>query len=466
MKRILILIPLLFAILLLAGCEKPPSAPDASVASQELQSNEAELVAREFIAQSGWQLDPSVATSSSVSLSKSGGGNSVMSFVRQPIARGVVHYKIKVRVGSGPYNFIGIHRVVKETRPGVPLRTNEVLFYQHGDLKDFEGMVLPGVKGTTRPIDFGMAIYLAENNVDVWGIDQAWNFVPETETNFGFMRTWGLKKQMDDLNLAIGVARTTRLLTGCGTKKVTLSGYSSGVVTTVALLNEETKLPIGRRHVDAYIPVDLPIICPPGPFRDAYMADAAIRRNEYDAGTYQFVTGFPMIGRLAQTDPSGASPIFAGFTNLEVALFFGAGQIFGESTFHFLAGILDPTGSPTGFQFLTMSQWYEFAETAAPYQSNLHIAEYEELSSGIFTLPYYDHLAEIRVPVFNVAAKGGCGELTLDGLTLLGSTDKTSLIVETPNPSVLVEYGHVDLFTSPNAPTKVWQPILNWMRTH
>ncbi len=466
MKKILILVPLLFAVLLLAGCEKPPSAPDASVASQELQTNDAELVAREFIAQSGWQLDPSVAASSPASLSKSGGGNSVMGFARQPIARGVVHYKIKVRVGSGPYNMIGIHRVVKETRPGVPLKTDDVLFYQHGDVKDFEGMILPGVKGTTRPIDFGMAMYLAENNADVWGIDQAWNLVPESETDLAFMRTWGLKKQMDDLGLAIGVARVVRLLTGCGNSKVALCGYSSGVVTTAAYLSEETQLPHGRRQVGGYIPVDLAIVFPPGPFRDAQLADAVLRRSQIANGTYEYVTGFPLMGRLARTDPSAPSPIFPGFTNLDVALFFGAGQIFGTVTFHYLAGVLDPTGFPTGFQFLTLPQWYEFAETGAPYQSNLHIAEYEELCGGNFSVPYYDHLSEIRVPVLNIAAKGGCNDLPLYGLGLLGSTDKTNLIVSIPNPDILVEYGHIDLFTAPNAQTKVWQPILNWLRTH
>jgi hypothetical protein len=340
------------------------------------------------------------------------------------------------------------------------------LFFQHGDVKDFEGCFLPGVKGPTRPIDFGMAAFLAENDFDVWGIDQAWCAVPESETNFDFMRTWGIKKQMDDLGIAIEVARAVRLLTGNGNRKVALLGYSSGVVTTAAFLGEETQIPHGHRHVGQYIPLDLAIVFPPGPFRDAQLADAALRRTNIANGIHHLDTGFPLIGRLARTDPNGPSPIFSGFTNLEVALFFGAGQIFGAPTFHYLAGVLDPSGFPTAFQFLTLPQWYEFAETGSPYQSNLHVAEYEELCGGDFSVPYYDHLSEIRVPVFNVAAKGGCDDLPLYGLALLGSTDKTNLIVEIPNPNILAEYGHIDLVTAQNAQTEVWLPILNWLRAH
>lgn len=280
------------------------------------------------------------------------------------------------------------------------------------------------------------------------------------------MRTWGLKKQMDDLGLAIGVARAARLFTGCGSNKVVLCGYSSGVVTAAAYLSEETRLPSGRRQVEGFIPVDLAIVFPPGPFREALLADAVLRRNQIAASDYGYVTGFPLMGRLARTDPSGPSPIFSGFTNLEVALFLGAGQVFGTPTFHYLAGVLDPSGFPTGFQFLTMPQWFEFAETGAAYQANLHIAEYEELCCGNFTVPYYNHLSDIRVPVFNIAAKGGTNDLPLHGLGLIGSTDKTNLIVKIPNPNILVEFGHIDLFAAPNARTKVWQPLLGWLRTH
>jgi hypothetical protein len=80
--------------------------------------------------------------------------------------------------------------------------------------------------------------------------------------------------------------------------------------------------------------------------------------------------------------------------------------------------------------------------------------------------PFDDHVGEIRVPIFNLGAKGGLGPYTMYGTTLLGSSDITHLMVSLGTGNTLTEFGHIDLFAAPQAPLKVWQPILKWLKAH
>ncbi|CAD7782394.1 hypothetical protein DMNBHIDG_03069 [Candidatus Methanoperedenaceae archaeon GB37] len=58
-------------------------------------------------------------------------------------------------------------------------------------------------------------------------------------------------------------------------------------------------------------------------------------------------------------------------------------------------------------------------------------------------VPYDDYLSEINIPVFYVGAAGGFGEYGIYTVTLLGSTDKKTLIVQLyPPEAVALDYGH------------------------
>ena len=181
----------------------------------------------------------------------------VVGVQRSLVAEGIAHYVMRVRTGPGPYDFIRVHRVVKLGRGGLPIRTAANVFLQHGDAKDFTGMFLPGVYSPATPDDFGFAVYAARRGVDVWGIDQAWNVVPQDLADYSFMKDWGLARQVRDLGIGVGVARLGRLATGSGAGQMIVSGYSSGVFTTLAFLDAETRLPPAARSAKALIPVDL-----------------------------------------------------------------------------------------------------------------------------------------------------------------------------------------------------------------
>jgi hypothetical protein len=91
----------------------------------------------------------------------------------------------------------------------------------------------------------------------------------------------------------------------------------------------------------------------------------------------------------------------------------------------------------------------------------------EAIASGAVDLPYDDHLGRIKIPVFYVGAAGGDGAHGVYATTLLGSADKSSLVVALYPPDLAaLDYGHADLLWADNAKTLVWEPIYNWIHTH
>jgi hypothetical protein len=173
-----------------------------------------------------------------------------------------------------------------------------------------------------------------------------------------------------------------------------------------------------------------------------------------------------MVGRPARNDPGGASASIPGLTNLQAALVIVAGPGYGAASYHYFAGVLDNTGTPTDLRLTTIPRCLDFLIAGTPYESALFIAEFEAMMVGIGGSRFNNHFSEITVPVFNIAAKGGIGDLTLPGLALLGSKDVQTHMVSIPDPNIYAEFGHVDLFAATTAPAKAWQPILNWLKTH
>ncbi len=467
MRRYLVYV-LLGAAFVAFGCsEERVSAPPAPQDDAGADLN-AQAVAWAIVEQACWPVEASEDDIGITGVAQCHSGHyPINSYERTPITGDIVHYSVHVPVGPGQYDVIGIHRVVRERRPYVPIHTRKAVFLQHGACKDFTGMFLPGQYSEHMADDFGMAVYLAEQDVDVWGIDQAWNLVP-AGVDLSFMADWGFQRQIDDLETGMAVARWTRAVTGNGLRPMILLGYSFGAQIGYGLLNEETQMPRGRRQVEGFIPVDFAMKTD----SEAFLACAAYWLDYYTgqlaAGIYGESSGMREISYLAQTDPDGDSPIFGGLTNWEAMLFLGAGQVFGEDlTFHYLAGVWDEEDEFwSGFQFVTIDQWLDFMETAAPAEPNLMYLDQARFMLGDMT-PWDDYFAEIIVPVFYIAANGGGGTYFSYNQTLIGSTDKTELIVTTnPPEGVLFDFAHIDMFIGYNAPTLVWQPILEWIEAH
>ena len=394
-------------------------------------------------------------------------GCALSGFQREEVVPGVVHYSAVLQVGPGEYEKIGIHRVVRENRAGFPLKQRDRIFLQHGDVKDFVGMYLPSLYSDHVADDFGLAIWLARAQVDVWGIDQAWARAPQELDDYNFMENWGLQFQIDSLRSALSVAREVRYLMGQPGDRFNLLGYSSGSMTGYALLNLESQLPRKERQVQGYVSADMSYDALDPVWNANWCADIQLYIPAMDAGEYGSFTAFRTAGLLALSAPEGPSPIFPGFTNMQVAYYFGAAPLWGESPGHFLAGVFDETGFPIGLQYVTTPQWLDFMATGFDWEPTRFFYDYDEVLCNEFDSPFDDHMADITIPVFNWGAAGGIGPYGTATLDLLGSKDVSEYLVSTwPAEDIWRDFAHIDLFYGHNAPELAWPPLLQWLQKH
>jgi pimeloyl-ACP methyl ester carboxylesterase len=386
---------------------------------------------------------------------------------RRALTANVAEYSFKVRVGSGPYDQIGLHRVVKESAPNVPIRASRAVFLAHGDIWNFRAAFLTGAKP--------LPVFLAEQGVDVWGIDFRWTSVPASVTDFAFMKKWGIEQDARDLGVGIAAARFTRALTGSGYGKVFLLGWSRGGQIGYAYLNGESQVPSPFQQVRGFIPVDIYLKTDVEQFRTAACQRQQATEALIAAGTYASTNGvlIATLGNLAVSNPGGPSILDPNLTNRQ------AGLLVGEATFtffpgvepapfyHFTGGTFDAQSRPTGLLYSNEADLFTFEQRSSPFQPNRELADADKATCDQMDVAFDDHLEDITIPVFYVGAGGGFGELGIYTTTLLGSSDVTSLVIhKTPPAARIADYGHADLFLANDAQTLVWQPILSWIQAH
>jgi hypothetical protein len=394
------------------------------------------------------------------------GSIQLLNYKRTVITGDIVHYSFEVQIGANEYDKIGIHRVVKESAAGQPLKTEKALFYLHGDLKNFAGMMLPSVFSPSMGADYGLGIYLAKNGIDVWGVDMAWCFVPAAGTDFGWFKDYGIEKAARDTRTGMAIARIARYLSGNELTKMNLAGYSSGVATSVGALNLETQLDADERHIKGFVSIDLAFKTNSDSILLSLTEQWDVYNTPYEAGTYQSFLGFTFVGGQAKENPGGESVVIPGLTNEQVALLFGCGKGWVHIPFHFWAADWD-NGLPIATKYTTKEQIYDFMISAIEYQPYRFFLDYIILMTNIQDSPFDNHLNQIKIPVLNVSPGGGFGEDSKYSIARLGSTDVTHLIPSLEPPgNELIDFGHVDLFTGYNAQTMWWGDLLGWLQGH
>jgi len=204
----------------------------------------------------------------------------------------IAHYTALLKVGPFQYDTIGIHRVVKEVAPGVPAETESGILCSGGDMCTFNlvympttlpdptgsgytlGEVVYSLTGELQALDHSLGIYLAKNGMDVWGIDWRWATVPianpldplasapmpqfDSEGNLidpGIMHL-NTDTHLDDFELTLDFARSTRSLTRQGRSKMYVTGWSRGAYMTMALANRQAAYRGFARDIKGIIPVD------------------------------------------------------------------------------------------------------------------------------------------------------------------------------------------------------------------
>lgn len=460
--------------LIAAGCseEKPVSPMEPEVAP--LVGDRSEALAWSLVEAAGW---PAEALEEDLAVAgvaqRHGPHCPIYGFERTELTGDIALYSMQIQVGEGPRDIMGLHRVVKERFPFCPIRAKKSVMFVHGSPGLFREIFLTGLYSPEVPADHAMPIALAEDGVDVWGVDLRWTLVPEETEEFGFMADWNTDTDIADMRTALGVARVVRLITGNGWRKMHYLGYSYGGYIGYAYLNMETQMPRGHRHVKGFINVDYHFKTDCEPCLQAACAFADYYQGLLDGGQYQDPGGKVGrdLSRLARSDPEGASEFYPGMTNYQAALAYGSSYP-GEPSFvpgyHLVTGEFNEEEKPIALVNVSDDFWLDFMELWSPYTPLRSMLELLQVACDSEDLPYDDHLGEIKVPVLYVGAGGGFGEYGLYTLSLLGSSDITSEVfeIEPGSENRLYDYGHVDLFAGEEAPGWSWALIRSWVADH
>lgn len=393
---------------------------------------------------------------------------------RTQLGDDIAHYRYDVAMGPGEYDVVRIHRVVREGRPDKPVRTRDAVLLLPGSPNSFEGIFMtPMVTGVSE-LDHSIAVFLAKNDIDVWGMDYGWALVPPDETDFQFMGQWGLAKDAAHAEEALSFVRSMRVDTGQGNGKLHVLGLSYGGQVAYTLVGEETVQPPGLRNVKGMIALDIGVKLGNEADREFYCAMAESEQALLESDppiTYANRIGldFQLLAYLASFAPDAESPVFPPLTNWQFALFVGARtEFFAPGQFwHLVGGDLDEYGIPTGLRFTDDQLWVgAMGASFAPYYPRRTDVDTGQLLCT-FDTPFDDHLAEITVPILHVGAKGGFGPSAYASTTFTASRDVTTITVQRlSDTDDAMDFGHVDTVLATDAETLVWRPILDWIMAH
>ena len=383
---------------------------------------------------------------------------------RVSLGEGIVHHTWDLAMGSGEFDVVRLHRIVKERRPGDPVRTVDGVFLLPGAPNSWVQIFVEPLISAVPPWDQSVAIHLAQNDIDVWGIDYAWAQVPMGTTEFGFMQGWGVQRDIDHAYAALAKARSIRIATGQGNGPLHLLGFSYGGPVGYGLLGLETQRPPGQRMVKGFVAVDTELKFEDPDRRQAACESAAAFEATIADGTYEnsFV-GLLALAGLAETAPDDPSPAVPGLTNREFILFATASGVP-----HFVGGTFDEAGVPTGLRFTEPALWIDVIQATRPYwplQATADVAR-ARCETGR-DVAFDDHLDEINVPILYVGAAGGTALHGAYTASLTASRDYRELLVQRlPDSQRAFDFGHADLFTATDADAWVWQPIADWIVEH
>ena len=105
--------------------------------------------------------------------------------------------------------------------------------------------------------------------------------------------------------------------------------------------------------------------------------------------------------------------------------------------------------------------------TGCPWETLRFIYEYEVIICDEEDVPWDDHFAQVTVPLLILAPVGGLGEAGVYTAGLTASTDVQILRPGLLGPDQWTEdFGHIDIWTAPQAPQLVWDPLLAWIGEH
>lgn len=377
----------------------------------------------------------------------------------------VVHYWFDVEVGPGPFDVIRLHRVVKEAAPGRPVPKMEGVLMLAGSPQLFEPILLPPAAADMEAEEGSIALFLASHEVDVWGMDYAWSFVPYGTADFAPLEGWGIDKDTAHVSSALSIARWLRARSGQGAGPIHLLGFSYGGFLAFSTASEDTQRPGALKNVKGIIPVEgaafkndsTTVACGSAANLAAQLATGAIVND----ASWMMLAGRAALeypDALSEKGLAALSPYFLAvppytLTNYQWALASFIRSLFFAGTYAPAPPSVTTTLTDGGriIELLANTPPYSFVRSAYEMSAS-------RCDSPDHPVAFDDHLGEVTVPIFAVSRRV---VPTLDVLPRTASTDVTTLVLNpTQNPSL---YGHADVMLASGAASVVWQPILDWI---
>jgi hypothetical protein len=383
----------------------------------------------------------------------------------------IAHYTFEVVVGPGKFDVIRMHRIVREKQPYEPIQTVGGVLLLPGGPNFFEAIFMAPLISQVPAWDQSIVAFLAKNKVDVWGMDYSWALVPAQQTTFKFMKSWGVARDSQHAHIALSLARAIRGVTGQGSGRLEVLGFSYGGAVAYAAAGNETQQPRALRNIKGLISADMPMKFQEKFLRDYYCTFMAADQTNLDAGTYNDDGGVfdTQLYDLAISAPADPSPFFPGLTNYVAIEFLGASTWLLNSSpifWHFVAGYLDANQIPSDLRYTDSRVWRDLVGNVPPHFPMQADWDTDALFCGV-DVPFNRHLQDIAVPILYVGAAGGFGTYGYYTTTLTASTDITKFTVQfQPDDQRMVDFAHGDLFLAKNAETLVWRPALDWIIAH
>lgn len=390
----------------------------------------------------------------------------LLSITKKQLKKNLVHYKALFKVGNGEFHVIAVHRVVREPREGRPVPTVGAYFFVHGSAANFYSIAMVPLN------EEGLAVFLAERNVDVWGIDLRNVQIAGEVTDVSFAHDWGMGVQVKDTMFATRLARHVRRLNGQDSRGIILGGHSAGASVAYAVADAEAVLDTTQRDVIGIIPMEIVYKLPPSAASQAQFSCTiqAAYTAMNDAGNILFDNRFWIdTANLGLTHPNDSSPYSPQMTNLQFVLNGASALTFAPFyQSHKWAVDRNDSGVPIAGRYTSTEDILKVGITSAVYQiPNALIADFFGPSCTQTDSAYDDNLAQIRVPVLYVGAAGGFGRLGEYTPQLLGSTDvKTIMMQARPDNDAANDFGHMEPLTAGKARSIVWEPMNTWIVEH
>ena len=394
-------------------------------------------------------------------------------FSKERFGGRVVHYALDIKVGSGDEEFVRLHRVVKEQPNGKTGPTHANVFMVHGAGQNFNDIFLHSDIGYAES---SCPVYLANNNIDVWGIDLGWTRIPAETTDFSFLENWGVDRDIKHTLSAMAMARLIRGLTAQGFGKMNLLGFSYGAFVGYGAAGKETQQLEILKDISGLIPVDQGIkegsdreVNRIGACNQASIFAELLQSGQYHDPRGQGTAG---LGLLAQLDPEGASPANPNFTNYQFMLFLGANTYLTQNIpnqfWHFVGGnMAQPSDLASEFLYTDVNKWISGIAGVPPYESVRVALDATTCLCNEKDVVFDDYLDQISLPIFYLGAAGGTGTAGEYTMSLTTSNDVSSHIVtmET-HENNFRDFGHADLFLADDASTLAWDPLAQWLLSH